>query len=99
MVGGFQRLPPRRGARRALTASGLHIVPEDIVAGALTALFANELELEQAVTPCVAWLERPGFDDKRAGTKFSIEVAKKLGALVVAHSGPARGRSSARFKR
>ncbi len=45
----------------------------------IAALFASEIELEQAVTPDINWLSRNLLSSSRAGMAFPIEVARKRG--------------------
>ncbi len=49
----------------------------------LAALFADEVELEQAVTPDVDWLSRNLLAGARAGMTFPITVAQKRGARAL----------------
>ena len=45
----------------------------------LAPLFANEVELEQAVTPDLDWFARNLLAASRAGMAFPLEVARKRG--------------------
>jgi DNA helicase II / ATP-dependent DNA helicase PcrA len=49
----------------------------------VAALFADEVELEQAVTPDLEWFERNLLSAARAGMAFPLEVAKKRGARAL----------------
>lgn len=67
------------GAAAALEALG----PHELDYAEVAALFANDVELEQAVTPDLGWLERNLLASSRAGMTFPIEVAKKRGARAL----------------
>lgn len=69
----------RRGAAGAIDALPSGEVDFDDLA----ALFANEVELEQCVTPDLGWFERNLLAGKRAGMTFPIEVAKARGARAL----------------
>lgn len=49
----------------------------------IAALFADEVELEQAVTPDLGWFERNLLAASRAPMTFPIEVARKRGARAL----------------
>lgn len=49
----------------------------------IAALFADDVELEQAVTPDLEWLSRNLLAGARAGMAFPIEVARKRGARAL----------------
>jgi DNA helicase II / ATP-dependent DNA helicase PcrA len=68
-----------RGAAGAIAALPDRELEYDEVA----ALFADDVELEQAVTPDLRWLERNLLAAKRAGMTFPIEVARKRGAKAL----------------
>jgi DNA helicase II / ATP-dependent DNA helicase PcrA len=69
-----------RGAAGAIDALPDRTLEYDEIA----ALFASDVDLEQAVTPDLRWLERNLLAAARPGMKFPIEVARKRGprALV-----------------
>lgn len=68
-----------RGAAAAIEALPNRELEFDEIA----ALFASEVELEQAVTPDLRWLERNLLAASRAGMAFPIEVARKRGARAL----------------
>lgn len=49
----------------------------------LAPLFANEVELEQAVTPDIEWFARNLLAASRAGMQFPLEVTKKRGVSAL----------------
>lgn len=74
--------------KRGIFVRGADARLEDLPAGELAydelaALFADDVELEQAVTPDLRWFERNLLAASRQGMAFPIEVARKRGARAL----------------
>lgn len=69
----------KRGAAAAIEA----LPDRELEFDEIAALFANDDDLEAAVTPDLGWLERNLLSASRAGMKFPIDVARKRGAKAL----------------
>ena len=69
----------KRGAAAALDALGAGEVPWETLAG----LFADDVELEQAVTPDLGWFDRNLLAASRAPMSYPLQVAAKRGARAL----------------
>jgi DNA helicase-2/ATP-dependent DNA helicase PcrA len=68
-----------RGAEAVLEA----LPDRELTFDEVAALFVDEIELEQAVTPDLDWFRRSLLSASRAPMAFPIEVAKKRGARAL----------------
>lgn len=74
----------KRGILARGAAAALEALPNRTLAyEEVAALFADDVELEQAVTPDIDWFARNLLASKRAPMTFPIEVAKKRGAKAL----------------
>lgn len=74
----------KRGVFRTGAAATLEQLPgRELEYEEVAALFATEVELEQAVTPDLGWFERNLLAGSRAGMAFPLQVAKVRGARAL----------------